>query len=328
MRSYFSELANHFGAGWNRFWFAPSDPLTLSVLRLLVGGLATITIATFTFDLDRLLGATGLLPLDVVKQLVNQRDLQYELGPVWRFSYFDYAGDDSALWAAHVASLAVMLLFTVGFLSRVTSVAALIVFLSYLHRVPLISSQSEPMLAFLLFYLCFGPTGAYLSVDRWLHRRKLPAEELDARAPASSAATICVRLIQVHLAIVFVMMALAKFYGNVWWNGTAMWWLITNSPARLVDFGFLISHPYVVNFWTHAEIAYELLFPVLVWNRWARPLLLGWGVVMWVLLALVTGLVSYGVVMIIATIAFIEPDQLRTLWTTWTARHPEAAVSP
>ena len=32
--SYFRTLSSRFGNGWNRFWFAPSDPMTLGVIRI------------------------------------------------------------------------------------------------------------------------------------------------------------------------------------------------------------------------------------------------------------------------------------------------------
>ena len=34
---YFARLADAFGQGWTRFWFTPSDPTILSVIRICVG---------------------------------------------------------------------------------------------------------------------------------------------------------------------------------------------------------------------------------------------------------------------------------------------------
>ena len=51
-----------FGDKWNRFWFAPSDPYVVSVLRVVVGVFALAYHASFTSDLARWFGTYGLLP--------------------------------------------------------------------------------------------------------------------------------------------------------------------------------------------------------------------------------------------------------------------------
>ncbi|HWA99908.1 MAG TPA: hypothetical protein VG713_15525 [Pirellulales bacterium] len=325
IRSYLGTLVDRFGRGWNQFWFSPSDPLTVSLLRLLTGLLATWTLVTYTWDLDRLLGAQGFIPLADLKTLVDQRDLQSGLSGAYRFSYFDYLTTPGQLRAAHAVSIAVVAAYTLGLFSRVTSVAAWFIMLSYFHRTAIVTSQFEAVLVFLMLYLCLGPSGAYLSIDRWLKRRRSPAAA--TLAPLSSAATISLRLIQVHTCAMIVMMVLAKMYGDVWWNGTAMWWMMLNSPERIVDLRSWGSHflgKYVLNAWTHAQVLLELLFPVLVWQRWARPLMIVWAQTMWSLLPLVSGLVSFSLAMQIAMIAFVRPDELRMLWAGFTARHPDA----
>jgi uncharacterized membrane protein YphA (DoxX/SURF4 family) len=329
-RGYFSGLFEALATGWNRFWFAPSDAFTVSVMRVLAGLLATVTIASLTPDFDRFIAQDGFFPRETVETLVKQKNLLYgiESDPVG-FSLLDLPVGSSGLWAIHVASIAVLVLFTFGVFSRVTSVLAVIVMLSYHHRTPLIWSHFEPVLVFVMFYLCFAPTGAYCSVDAWLRRRREKNAESDV-VPPTSGVTIATRLIQVHLCAVYVMMGLAKMYGDVWWNGTAIWWLSLNSPARIVDvtsLGNNIYGVYFLNAWTHAEVVYELGFPIFIWNRWARPIWLVWGVVMWTLVALVSGLLSLGAVMVLATAAFVSPDEMRHLWTAMTAPRQKQAAS-
>lgn len=317
MLDYFRTLNERVGAGWNRFWYTPTDPLTLCTLRVCVGLIATYTIFAYSFDLISLFGPDGLLPASVVRSMQEGRV---------RFSYLDYVQSPGQLWAVHVIGLAVMVLFTAGFVTRVTSVLALVVFLSYTHRAIMLTSQFEPIVAFLLFYLCLGPSGACLSVDRWLAVRKRGPADAGAVAP-SYGATIACRLIQVHLTVVYLMMALGKFSAIVWWNGTAAWWLMINSRDPLVSFSSLRDQAiaensssigsrtaiYLVNAWTHVILAYELFFSVFAWNRLTRPLILAIGVLVWGLVAVLTGLVSFAVIMVVANLAFLSPDQTRRL---------------
>ena len=310
IRAYFTELFERFGAGWNRFWFTPSDPPVVCVLRIMTGLVALYVYGTFGPDLVRFFAADGLLPAATVQEWV---------GPLGGFTYLYPFDDGPGLWIIHVAGLAVLLLFTLGLFTRITSLLALIVTLSYVHRAPMLTSLVEPILAMVLFYLCFAPCGAYLSLDRLLRRRRAasraPIEREDyLRVDPSIGANIAVRLIQLHLAMVYLAMGVAKLSGELWWDGTAVWWLLARPESRLVDLtGTLINHPYLINAWTHAIVLFELTFGLLVWNRLARPLMLGIALVMWPLVILATGLPTFGIMMMVATTAFISPEGLRAV---------------
>ena len=198
------------------------------------------------------------------------------------------------------------------FAARDIGVLSLIVVLSYVHRAPMLTSEFEPILALVMFYLCLGPCGAYFSIDELRHRKSPGDAQL--ASPLSLAATVATRLLQVHLTAVYVMMALGKFSAETWWTGDAIWWLV----ARPESPGFFLARPlaehsYVVNAWTHAQPFFELGFAVLVWNRLARPLMLGLAVVMWGLLALATGLHLFCLMMVIANLAFVDPRLVRQI---------------
>jgi hypothetical protein len=178
--------------------------------------------------------------------------------------------------------------------------------------------------ALVLFYLCFGPAGARLSVDRWLALRKAQREENALRraemlAPPAptSAATVAARLIQVHLAALVFMMGLAKLAGgasNVWWSGEAVWMLASRPEDRLLDFTWLAGHPYLIDLWTRGILLFELLFPLLIWPRAGRPLVLAWAFLHWGGLALLTGLSAWCGMMFIASLAFVPAQSWLALF--------------
>jgi hypothetical protein len=168
-------------------------------------------------------------------------------------------------------------------------------------------------LALLLFYLCIAPAGKYLSVDAWLARRSAASVLRSEASPLSLAAAVSLRLIQVHLAAFIAMSALTKINGNAWWNGEAIWVLMAQTHSRPLDLSGLRDYVLLLNAWTHAIVIFELLFPVLIWNRLARPILLVAGVVLWTSLALVTGLGLYAATLIVGTLAFVSPETWRSL---------------
>lgn len=316
------ELTKAVGDGWNRFWFTPRDPRSTALLRILVGLAALYYVLSYSSDLLRWFGPDGLLPVATVVRLNTdpQSNLQTLAG---RWSYLDFVQAPSELWTVHWAGVAVLALFTCGALTRITSVLSVVVVLSYVHRAPMLTGQFEPVLTLLLIYLCLAPCGASLSVDAWLKRRRSADKSAAVEAAPSVMANVSIRLIQVHIAALYLLMALTKLggtfgaeYDPTWWRGEALWWLIAKSDSRIVDLTGLhgTTATYLVNLWTHATVAIELAFALLIWNRLARPILLGLTTVSWLLIALVTGWVGFALIMLVAGTAFASPRRIAA-WT-------------
>jgi len=300
---YISRASARFGAAWNDFWFAPSDPLPLAVLRICVGSLATYIVGSFGFELLRYFGPNGMLPVQTI----------VEVSGTTRFSLLDYASDATSVYVIYGASMAALAAFTAGLWTRLTSILSLIAYLTFFHRGLILTGWVEPVVAMSLLYLCVGPCGAVLSVDAWLRKNKSEAD-LKARLP-SYQATLSLRLIQVHTVIIYFMMFSGKSHGNfVWWNGNAVWWLIARPGAALVDLRGLYDWPYIINAWTTAIVFFELAFALLIWNRTARPLLIVVSGVMWTLTGILTGLVPFCAAMFVVGLAFVSAEQWRGLF--------------
>jgi hypothetical protein len=118
---------------------------------------------------------------------------------------------------------------------------------------------------------------------------------------------------QVHVAVIYFVMALSKLRTKdpVWWWGTAVWGLIAKPESRLVDLTGLSDHIYILNVWTLSIVIFELAFAFLIWNRLARPLLLGLALPIWIGTALLTGMTSWVLMMLVANLAFVSPATLR-----------------
>ena len=97
-------------------------------------------------------------------------------------------------------------------------------------------------------------------------------------------------------------------------DGTAVWWLATRYESRLVDWtGILGASIYLTNLLTHGIVAFELTWPVMIWNRAARPLWLAASVVSWAVLASLTGLGLFAALMFVAGGAYLDGDAWRWL---------------
>ncbi len=307
--NYFQELME--GQAWNRFWYEPRGARTLSSMRLATGSLALYLLLCYTPDLTNFFGPSGLVSVEAIKGVSMQEPMaggryQYSSGDLlMSVNYLAWCeGEPKLLYVAHALSIVVVLAFLVGFRTRITSVAALVVMLTYIHRGQVLNSQFEPILTMVLAYLCLGRCGDYFSLDSVLARK-----EGKSLTVPSVMTNIAVRLIQVHLSIIYVMMAFGKLVhlgaeGAVWWTGDATWWLMSKPGGSLVDLTWLHNHPFVVDGWTQAIVFFELGFGVLIWKRWARPLLLVIAVPMWLSLALLTGLIPWCLMMLVGNLCY------------------------
>jgi hypothetical protein len=308
---YFSRLSATVGDGWTRFWFTPTEATTVSAMRLLVGLIAVYLHATLSFDLVEFFGPAGLIPVAEVSPLEANT-----------FSYLNFATGTAELWIMHLAGLAVLVLFAVGLWTRVTSILALVVFLSVVNRGPMITGRTEIIVAMLMLYLCVAPCGQRFSLDALRAAKKSrPASE----PRLFTTATIATRLIQVHLCLLLAMMGFSQLGGEVWWEGTGIWFLITRQHSRLFDFTGLESSPLLVNAWSHLIVGYELAFAVLIWVPIFRPLLLALGVLVWGSLALVTGDLTCAMALLAASLAFVRPQTIEAVSKRWQQRRAHAA---
>lgn len=308
------------GEAWNRFLYTPRDPRMLSMIRIGAGAIALFSLLTYTPDLINFFGTDGLAPSRTVANVSFQEPMaggrtQLAHGPyLMALNYLAwFENEPNMLWGAHGAGIAVLLAYLAGFKTRITSILAFLVTLTYIHRGQVFNAQLEPILSMVMAYLCVGPCGAYCSVDSWLRARRGEAPQ----AP-SIAANIATRLIQIHLSAIYIMMAFGKLVsfsggeGAVWWSGDAVWWLVAKPGGSLVDLTWLHSHPFIVDAWTQAIVFFELAFGVFIWKRWARPLLLALAVPMWLSLAVLTGLIPWCLMMLVANLAFVQADDSRS----------------
>lgn len=289
---YLRELALGIARGWDAFFFRPADPTMLGVLRIGTGLLLLWSMAVLGLDLRDFLGSDGWADPGTVREILAERTPH-------GWSAWFYV-PDPLLVPAYAVALLILLLFTLGFQSRWTAPLAWVVATSTARRVPVMLFGFDQIVAIWALYLAAtGASGQALSLDRRLARTPGPPRP-------SVAANLALRLIQLHLCIVYGMSGMAKLQGGAWWNGTAFGLvLLTREFRSMIDVSWLIAYPIAVNLATHTTIAFEMLYPILIWNRLARPLLLAVAVVLHLGIGVTLGLNEFGLAMILGNLAFV-----------------------
>ena len=331
VRAYFDDLRRTLVGGWIAFWFTPTDPATLSLIRILAGFMLLYTHAVWTIDLPGFFGPEGRIS----ESFANEFHDPSGRGFHYAFSFWYWVHRPGWQMAIHLMGLSVFLLLTLGCWSRITSVIAAILTLSYLQRVPGALFGLDQINTLLAIYLAVGPCGARYSVDAWRARQgrgpslKPSSVDLEPSSvdlepssvdlepssvdlePFSVSANVAIRLIQVHLCVIYGFSALGKLQGVSWWEGTAVWLAIANYEYQSVDLTWMWRFPLVINGLTQATVAWELTYPFLVWPRRSRPLVLIGAVLLHAGIASFLGLATFGLAMIIANLAFVPPRFVR-----------------
>lgn len=209
----------------------------------------------------------------------------------------------------HYAGLAVIGCYTVGLFTRVTSIAAWIVAVSYINRAPMANFGLDQVNSMILLYLCLAPCGAAFSVDRlWQAYRCRRADRPVPRPAATVMTRVATRLLQVHVAVLYLFAGLSKLKGQTWWTGDAVWLGAANYEYQSGSLEWLAWHPLLVNFLTHATVFFEISFCVFVWMRPLRPIVLLGGTMLHLGIGGFLGMWTFGLAMILTYVSFLPPE--------------------
>ena len=329
-RRYLARLVHAVRGGWDAFFFTPADPTALGLIRVATGLLAMWSLLVFGLDLRDYLGSDGWAEPSAIQ--MGQR------APAWSFWFLV---PDGGLRLAWIGCLTVLAMYVVGLFSRWTAVLAWVIVVSTVRRVPIALFGFDQVISPLMLYLAVtGASGQAVSLDRFLRRwrqsrsaaaarpscrpavgagaspgRRVSPDEPGIPAPTISA-NLSLRLIQLHLVVIYAMAALGKLQGPSWWDGTATWKTMTAGEFVVGDFTPMADWPLAINLLTHASLALELLYPILIWVAIARPLVLACAVAMHAGIALMSpGLTEFTLAMLTANLAFVSASWLRRLAT-------------
>ena len=305
LRDYFVGLYAATIDGWNRFWFTPADPATLGLIRILAGALLTYTHLVWSVDLLGFLGPEGRLSLDLMR-------LHHASPFAW--SYLEWISSPALLWTLHISALIVLVLFTLGVFTRVTSALAFLITVSYAHRAVGTLFGLDQINGLLALYLAIGPSGAAYSVDRWLGWTSRAGEGKDPHSEESVMANVAIRLLQVHMCVIYLFAGAGKLMGPSWWDGSAIWGALANYEYQTLDVTWIANYPWMINLLTHVTVAWELSYCALVWPRWTRPIVVALSVPLHLGIAVCMGMVEFGLAMSIGSVAFVAPEIVRPVF--------------
>lgn len=293
---------------WISFWFTPMDPAPLGLLRILAGGMVVYSHLVWGIDLPAFLGPDGWNSAEAIRE--------FHAGQ-WNYSFW-WNVPVEWMQTVHRWCIAILVLFWFGCFTRVTSILAFVIHVSYCQRAWISNFGLDQIAGVLLLYLMIGPSGATYSIDsvfrRTWHRWRSPDLIIaDRSIRPSAAAGLSLRLIQVHYCVIYFFAATGKLQGEAWWNGAAIWRALSNYEYQSIDLTWLAWYPEILDLATHIVILWELSFAYLIWVRPLRPFMLAIGVLMHLGIGAFLGMWTFGLIMIFGYVAFLQPQTVRTI---------------
>jgi Vitamin K-dependent gamma-carboxylase len=284
-------------AGWNQFWFTPEFPQTLAIIRIATGSLLLYSHCVWGSDLLGFFGAEGRL---------SEAFTRAFHGPVGGWSFLNGIQAPALLIAIHGIGTLFFAALTVGVFTPIAAIGSFLMLVSYVHRGVGSLFGFDQIAVMLSMYLMVGDSGGVWSVDAWRKKRQ---------GVPSGNPKICthlaIRLIQVHMCIVYLFAGMGKLQGESWWAGTAIWLSISNYEYQSIDVTFLRRWPWLINLITHVTLFWELFYVALIWPRWMRPVMLALAIPLHGGIAVCLGMITFGIIMLVGNLAFVPSEWLR-----------------
>ncbi len=290
---YLADLCRAVARGWNSFWYTPVDPTLLGLIRLLTGTMLLYNHAIWGLVLKDFFGPDSWLSQDLVADIFRAHQPRLLHSGNWvparGLGLARVCPVDDGPLLVHDRPLDPHFVHPVA--RRRDFICA------SRSRGPLRPRQGHRDAHALPGDRPLGLPPSR-STPGW-PAAAAPAIKGPARPP-SVAANFTLRLINVHMCIIYLVAGLSKLQGTAWWNGQAMWMVLGNLEYQAIDMTWLAWHPWLIELLSHFTLFWELTFCVLIWVPILRPLVLFESLVLHLAIGACMGLWTFSLVMLIA----------------------------
>ncbi len=281
--------------GLSTFAMEPASHRPLAVLRIGVAAALIGEAATLAPHLHEYYGPLGVVQPPISEALAHESLPSLSaLAGTLSFTGWTAAGIVQVAFAAYVIALHLLLL---GYQTRIAAVASWLLFLALKKSGSASAYGAFEFAQIGLFYCAVFPVGGALSLDALRHP-----------APPTAGARLALRLLQLHLCVVYLSSGIEKALGEQWWNGEAIWRALMRPSDVGLDFSWLAYHPLVARIACWGTLAVEIGYAFLVWPRRTRPFWIMASIGLHLAIAIALGLFFFSAIMIALNVAaFLIP---------------------
>lgn len=275
-------------SAWDRFFFVPQTTAAMTLVRAGWGALAALWAITLLPDVDPFL---------------TEGALRYERTlPSGSWDPLGAIGWDGAPLATCLTLVVAGLATLVGWRTRASAAVAVLAMMCLQRANTTIYNSGDLLLRQIGIAVVLAPTGVLWSLDARRERRK--GNHVEAlRAPWA------MRLLQLELALGYLLSAWSKSRGTTWHDGTAVALsLRIEDLQRFVAPEWLFEQGALLNLFTWAALAFEATFIIFVWPRRTRLWVLAAGVLFHLGIDVFLDIGFFSLAVYLAYVAFLPED--------------------
>jgi hypothetical protein len=288
-----------FSEAWNDFFFRPQRPTPVALFRILYGLLNILNLALLAPDWLIWFGPHAYMSMATMNKLSSGPRINlFVLLPQTDFAV------NAFFWIFVVFAVSL----TVGFMTRLSSVAVFVCLVSMHQRNLYILNGADVVMRVTGFFLMFAPAGGALSIDRL---RRIWEGREGAEVPLYNP--WAQRMIQIQLSVIYLSTVGLKLFGRAWRNGTAVYYVLRLNGFRRFPVPFS-SNMVLIKLSTWGTLIVEFSIGALVWFSRIRCAILLAAALMHLFIEYSMNLPVFELMMVSTYVTFIYPEDLSRAW--------------
>jgi len=284
----------------NAWMFGWGSPVTMATVRILVGALALFDLLLVAAGFEDWLTEKGYVPLGINEMY---------FGDMWRINVFAHVTDARVTLALYVVITIAAFTTMIGFWTRISSIILAIGLISLHHRNGLILHGGDTILRQLAILTALAPSGAAVSLDRWLAIRKGKAEKQPMDVSLWPQ-----RVMMLQVSIVYYTTLWHKWGGTFWKDGTAIYYPLNLNEFEKFWLPDFIYSPAFIFIFTYGTLATQFSLATLAYIKPFRKyvLIAGCGMHLFIEYAMNVPLFSF--LMMTSYVSFYEGHEIQDFW--------------
>jgi len=275
------------------FFTVPISPVPLGVFRLMVAAFVLIQAMIWYPDWTGFLGNDGWIQWEISKALtqswsIHIQDLYQLLH--WLFNFTEL----QSVWTLYVAYIASATGLLLGWHTRFFAIATWLCHYIIVSTIPTFIYGVDIFLHIALFYLMVMPVNKAFSVDLLQGR---------ATTLPTWQTTIALRILQIHLCLVYFSSGYEKALVAQWWSGDVLWRALVQPDFRQYNFDWLATYPVICKTLSWFTIITETLYSIAVWIPRVRVFWISAIVLLHLGIGMLLGLWLFALMMIVLSLS-------------------------
>ncbi len=281
-----------FHSFFNRFFNAPLSPIPLGIFRILIAAFMLLQAGLWYPDWIDFFAQEGWIQWEISKAdnmpwELHLQDLYHWLSPL------GVTADQMPMlfFGAYVVCAFGLLL---GWYTRIWAILCYLLHYVIMGTIPMFTYGVDIFLHISLFYIMLMPVGKAFSLDTFLGR---------LTTDPHWSVTLSIRVLQLHLCLVYFSAGYEKMLAPEWWDGNVIWRALVQPSFNQFELTWLAWTPVIPMVLGWFTMIVEVGYVVGMWIRKVRVFWLAGIVSLHLGIMLFLGLYCFGLIMIILSVS-------------------------